>query len=155
MIIFHALETITGAMINAISYNGSMTVSEMTAGGSRKTSEMNLSQIGNNVGSTAKIGIAIAMIATLRHGFMMTALSNNIKETALVKQWDVIPAPRAGITGIQIRAKGITSTLSNGMPNAMAARLTGPGMTAIKHGIRKTALNITTMGGYTASGSGM
>jgi len=73
MINFYAEEALYGAMIHANRKNGSLTVSEMTAGGSRLTEDFRGRQICIIIGSTAKIGIANARIATLRHGTMMTA----------------------------------------------------------------------------------
>ena len=64
-------------------------------------------------------------------------------------------ASRAGGTRMNSGAACTTSTLRNGMANARTATLLGPGMTAIKRGIRKTALKRTTMGGLEANGSGM
>ena len=52
----------------------------------------------------------------------------------------MIAAPRVGITGINSRAAGTTSTPRNGMPNARAATMNGTGMTAMKRGGRETAL---------------
>ena len=74
-----------------------------------------------------------------------------------MKQWEVMSAPRAGITKMMSRASGTTSTLRNGMANAGTATLNGSGMTAMIRGGSLTALIITTLtlGGYTAGGSGI
>ena len=72
-----------------------------------------------------------------------------------MKQWEVMSAPRAGITKMLSRASGTTSTLRNGMANAGTATLHGNGMTAMIRGGSLTALIITTLTGYTAGGSGI
>ena len=139
-------------MMNAISDTGGMTVSAMTAGGSGIT-KLNL-----NFGSAAKPMIIIAMMAATLHGSGMTALNNTIRKPATIKKWEIMSAPRAGITGMNRGASTAThtsSTLRNGMPNAKAATINGTGMTAIKRGFRKTALKGITKGGLVAGGSGI
>ena len=60
---------------------------------------------------------------------------------------ETMAAPRAGITGIHFRSASTTSTPSNGMANARAATLDGPGMTAMERGGRETALAKLMAGG--------